>query len=108
MKYLDGIVITSNRYIKNGIPKGARGAIVEPEIRNGTFLCELFNLDLFDELHEIHIEDMKVTRESTVTDEEIKAALPTPDPKWWCKAENGYIINLLGERKNKIPYDYNS
>ena len=84
------------------------GAIMSAEIRNNTFDCEVFNCNTEDDCYAIHIEDMKVTRESTVTDEEIKAALPTPDPKWWCKVENGYIINLLGERKNKIPYDYNS
>jgi len=34
--------------------------------------------------------------------------LPGNDPNWWCKVEDGYITNLKGERKNKIPYDYNS
>ena len=26
----------------------------------------------------------------------------------WCKVEDGYIINLKGEKKNKIPFDYES
>ena len=34
--------------------------------------------------------------------------LPKHNPKWWCLVEDGYIMNLLGERKNKIPFDYNS
>ena len=51
---------------------------------------------------------MKVLEESDYTDEELLEELPTPDPHWWCKVEDGYIINLLGERKNKIPYDYDS
>ena len=36
------------------------------------------------------------------------ADLPLNNPKCWCKVENGYILNLLGEKKNSIPYDYNS
>lgn len=34
--------------------------------------------------------------------------LPKNNPKWWCKVEDGFIVNLLGEKKNKIAYDYNS
>ncbi|MBQ8178122.1 MAG: hypothetical protein IJ033_02910 [Clostridia bacterium] len=51
---------------------------------------------------------MEVTKESDITDEDILEDLPTPDPRWWCKVEDGYILNLLGERKNKVAYDYNS
>ena len=40
--------------------------------------------------------------------EDILEDLPDHDPAWWCKVEDGYILNLKGERKNKIPYDYNS
>ena len=39
---------------------------------------------------------------------ELLRDLPNHNPKWWCKVENGYIMNLLGEKKNKIPYQYNS
>ena len=108
MKYLDGIEITSDKYEKIGIPKGTRGAIVIPEIRGNTFECELFDVDEEVELHEIHVADMIVTRESTLTDAEIQEELPKQNPRWWCKVENGFIMNLLGEKKNKIPYDYNS
>ena len=34
--------------------------------------------------------------------------LPQNNPKWWCKVEDGYILNLLGEKKNKEPYKYHS
>ena len=43
-----------------------------------------------------------------LTDAEIQESLPKQDPRWWCKVENGFIMNLLGEKKNKIPYDYDS
>ena len=42
------------------------------------------------------------------TDEMIYEELPSQDKRWWCKVEDGYIINLLGEKKNKEPYKYNS
>ena len=34
--------------------------------------------------------------------------LPANKPAWWCTVHDVYIWNLKGERKNKIPYDYNS
>ena len=43
-----------------------------------------------------------------MTDEAILEDLPNHDPEWWCKVEDGYIWNLKGEKKNKIPYDYDS
>ena len=56
----------------------------------------------------IKIKDLELVEESDMTDEQILADLPKNDPHWWCKVENGYIVNLLGEKKNKIPFDYNS
>ena len=106
MKYLDGIEIITDKYEKFGIPKGTRGAIVLPEIRGNTFECELFNAK--EEEWEIHVADMIVTRESPISNDEIQEDLPKQDPRWWCKVENGFILNLLGEKKNKIPYDYDS
>ena len=50
-----------------------------------------------------------VRRKSTsVTDDDILEDLPQHDTRWWCKVEDGYILNLLGEKKNKEPYKYNS
>ena len=43
-----------------------------------------------------------------LNDEDILEDLPAHNPDWWCRVEDGYILNLKGERKNKIPYDYNS
>ena len=56
----------------------------------------------------IKIKDLELVEESDMTDEQILADLPKNDPHWWCKVENGYIVNLLGEKKNKIPFDYDS
>ena len=109
MKYLDSIVVTTNKYAQLGIKKGTKGAIVMPEIRNNTFECELFEVD--KEIYPIlsvKVSDLDVIQPSDITDKDILEDLPNQDPHWWCKVENGYIINLLGERKNKIPYDYDS
>ncbi len=42
------------------------------------------------------------------SDETLLEDLPEHDPAWPCKVENGYIVDLLGNRFNKIPYDYDS
>ena len=57
---------------------------------------------------EMDIEDLEVVEESNMTDDEILESIPLKNKKWWCKVENGYIVNYLGEKKNKIPHDYNS
>ena len=80
-----------------------------PEIRNNTFECELFEVD--EEIYPIlsvNVSDLEVIQQSDITDKDILEDLPNQDPHWWCKVEDGYIMNLLGERKNKIPYDYDS
>ena len=56
----------------------------------------------------IKIEDLELVKDGGFTDEEILDGIPNKDPHWWFKVEDGYIMNLLGEKKNKIPYDYNS
>ena len=109
MKLYDRIEIITDAYEKQGIKRGTLGAIVFPEIRDDTFGVELFNLPKgVYELQSIKIQDLKVIEESKITDEAILEELPLNNPAWWCKVEDGYIINLLGEKKNKIPYDYNS
>ena len=108
MKLLDDIEIINNNYAKLGIPKGTKGIIVLAEIRSNAFECELLNINDDYPIFSIKIADMKVIKESDYSDEELLEELPTPDPHWWCKVEDGYIINLLGEKKNKIPYDYDS
>ena len=108
MKYLDEIKIITDRYKKKGIPKGTKGVIISSEIRGKNFLCELSNVPDFYEVSSICFEDLIVTKSSNIEDQVILNDLPLNDPHWWCKVEDGYILNLLGERKNKIPYDYDS
>lgn len=105
MKYLDEIEIISNNYEKAGIPKGTRGTIIMPEIRDLSFECEL---NCLVEIHPIKICDMKVTKVSNISDKIILNALPSNNPKWWCKVEDGFVKNLLGEKKNQIPFEYES
>ena len=108
MKLFDDIVVLNDNYTHLGIKKGARGAIIEPEIRFNKFLVEIFDIEEEVPLYAIKICDMEVTNESKINDEGILDCLPLKNPKWWCKVEDGYIYNLLGERKNTIPYDYDS
>ena len=109
MKLYDDVIVINDKYENIGINKGSHGAIVLAEIRDNCFEVEFFDLqkDVY-ELQCINVADLEVTHESAVTDEHILDELPSRDKHWWCKVENGYIINLLGEKKNKIPYDYNS
>ena len=107
MKYLDSIKVITNKYEKEGIKKGTVGTIILPEIRNKCFECEIFDVSE----HEIFLfkpNEIEVIKNSNITDIEILEVLPKNDPHWWCKVEDGYIKNLLGEKKNKIPFDYDS
>lgn len=110
MKWLDEVcvIVSKKRYEDKGIKVGAVGTILMPEIRENKFyvgFCdengkEIANL-------EIDIEDLKLLKSSNITNQDILEELPGKDPKWWCRVENGYILNLLNERKNSIPYKYN-
>ena len=127
MKYLDKVKLINNKkYIDYGLKTGDIGRIICAEIRDDelyvNFIDKNFEIHNNDpqwfEMHSdelkddislaIKIVDLKLEEDSKLSDKEILEALPKKNPKWWCKVENGYIINLLGEKKNKIPYDYNS
>ena len=126
MKLFDKIKVINdcNYYNKNGVHKGRIGRINSAEIRDNCFevifIDERFwdkNFKWTDEnmstmkndiFLEMPIEDLEVVEESDVTDDDILSSIPLHNKKWWCKVENGYIVNLLGEKKNKIPYDYDS
>lgn len=109
MKWLDEVRITTDKYESDGVKKGATGTIILSELRS-----EKFEVVFSDERGndyaeiEIFVGDLEVTKSSNVTDADILEDLPGRNPAWWCKVENGYILNLKGERKNKIPYDYKS
>ena len=114
MKYFDYVKVLKDRpeYEKNNVHAGDIGIIWQPEIRGNTFdvmfeTGDEYNLEKYCE---IRIEDLEFVKESgyKVTDEVLLKDLPSQDPRWWCKVEDGYILNLKGERKNKIPYKYDS
>ena len=128
MKIYDDVVLLKDKkeYNDYGVFKGMIGTVWSGEIRDESFLVlfidKNFNLHKddakwFEENAEslkdditipIKIEDLEVIKEGNATDEMILEDIPKNNPKWWCKVENGYIMNLLGEKKNKIPYDYKS
>ena len=52
--------------------------------------------------------ELELVEDNKCSDDIILESIPRHNKDWWCKVEGGYIVNLKGERKNKIPYDYNS
>ncbi len=113
MKLLDKVrvIVDKKEYTDKGIMKGATGTILLAEIRNNSFLVvfdKLLDEDNDEVWGTIYVGDLEVVQESKIADDIILKDLPSPDPHWWCKVEDGYIKNLLGEKKNKIPYDYES
>ncbi len=113
MKYLDKVKVIKDReeYKKNNVFKGRIGTIMSAEIRDNCFYI-IFNREnddknWYDECV-VKIKDLELVEDGNASDEWILENIPLNNKKWWCKVENGYIINLLGEKKNKTPYDYNS
>ncbi len=126
MKLFDEVKVIKDRekYNEQGVYKGMIGTIIDAEIRFNAFQViftdkrakdkkfmsveeNIFKLK--DDIVEyIKIEDLEIVVEGNVTDEYILSNLPEKYPNWWCKVEDGYIMNLKGEKKNKIAYDYNS
>ena len=108
MKYLDRVRVLTDDYEQYGIHKGDEGHILAAEIRRGTFL--FFREDpvtLADDADaDVKIQDLEVVESSDATDDDILDALPLHNPEWGCKVENGYILNLKGERLNKYAYNY--
>lgn len=126
MKLFDKIKVVKDceYYNKNGVFKGRIGRINSAEIRDNCFEVVFIDERFYDKnfkwtdenmltiqddiFLEIPIEDLEVVEKSNETDENILESIPLKNKEWWCKVEDGYIMNLLGEKKNKIPYDYNS
>ncbi len=86
------------------------GTIIEAAIRDNYFLVVFPSKNVFEDdiIAPVRIEDLELVKQQNSSDKMLLEDLPKNDPRWWCKVEDGYILNLLGERKNKIPYDYNS
>ncbi len=126
MRLLDKVEVLrdSEEYAENGVFKGMIGTIIDAEIRDNCFhvgfideRCkdkEFMSIESnFLSLNEdvfcpIKIKDLKLIKDNHCSDEIILDSIPRHNPNWWCKVENGIIINLKGEKKNKIPFDYDS
>ncbi len=112
MKIYDKVKVVKIResYNDENIKLNDIGKICVAEIRVNSFYVR-FETGEDSNLYkycDINIEDLELVQDGYATDEMILEELPKNNPKWWCKVEDGYIMNLLGEKKNKIPYDYNS
>lgn len=71
----------------------------------GTFLkgivfCDIFKLSE-DICCGIKIEDLQLVKDNHYPDNKIKEGLPENHKDWWCKVEDGYILNLNGKKKIK-------
>ena len=123
MKLFDEVKVINEKekYKEYNVHKGMVGTIIDAQISFRAFQVIFTdpktkqpNFDWENERWEddiveyIDIEDLEVVKESDVTDEYILKNLPKKYPNWYCKVENGYIVNLQGEKLNKVPYDYNS
>ena len=111
MKLLDDVEVLNDNYNEYGIKKGMVGTIIESCIRDESFYVIFPARDVHhddDIFIDVKIEDLKLVKDNHCSDRIILDDLPKNNPKWWCKVEDGYIMNLLGEKKNKIPYQYNS
>ena len=126
MQVYDKVKVLKDRdeYKKYDVYKGMIGTIICGEIRDNSFHVVFIDPRFYDKnfvwtdenmktmkednFCTIKIEDLEVVEKGFADDNIILESLPKKNPKWWCKVEDGYILNLLGEKKNKIPYDYNS
>lgn len=124
MKLLDDVIVTSDNYANEGVYNGMRGTILDAPIIWNSFFVNFQDQRVYDKesMHvqknifklnddiyiPINIKDLEVIKPSKLTDAELAEALPPAPENWWCKVENGYILNAKGERKNKIAYDYDS
>ena len=126
MKYLDKVKVVKDRieYKESGVVKGMIGTICDAEIRDNCFHVAFIDervkdkefmsieeniFELKDDIFcVIKIEDLELIEDMKTPDDWILDAIPKHNTKWWCKVEDGYILNLQGEKKNKVPYDYNS
>lgn len=118
MKYLDKVkLINDKNYVNLGLKCGRIGRIISAEIRDDEFYVNFIDENFYQhkddkswfekhmkELKDdisipIKIKDLELLEESDITDNDLLEAIPKNNPSWWCKVENGYIINFLGEKK---------
>lgn len=126
MKFLDNVKVINDKdeYKQQSIFVGMIGTIIDAGIRfnrfnviftdvrakDKNFMSDEYNLLSLKEdiIYPIKLEDLVLVKDNHCTDEKILESIPNHSKKWWCKIEEGYIVNLLNEKKNKIPYNYDS
>ncbi len=116
MKYLDNVrlIVDKTKYSKCGVRQGNIGTIIQSFLMFGENKIGSFDVVFFPEApnKDIYVSvdvcDLEVVYESAITDEDILEDLPMHDPSRYCKVVDGYIMNLKGEKLNKIPYQYDS
>ena len=113
MKYGDlvKVIVERDEYAKHNVHKGMVGMLTDAEIRGCDIMVVFsykYSPDNEDIYIPIYVGDIETIEDGKYSDEQILKDLPSCDPRWWCKVENGYIVNLLGEKKNKIQFDYKS
>lgn len=124
MKLLDEVRVINNNYEDKGVLQGMIGTIIEADIRwNSFYVCfqdqrvydkefmkiqdNIFKLNK-DICLGVKISDMEVVRESNIDNNDIYNNLPENHKDCWCKVEDGFIVNLKGEKKNNKPYHYST
>ena len=108
----DKVKVLNDRpeYAEEGVKRDMVGRICTAEIRDNCFeVCfidsEMKKDDIFCP---IKIKDLEMVECGFGTMKNVWEELPSPDPRWWCVVEDGFIKNFNGEKKNKIAYDYDS
>ena len=104
------VVVDREEYLECGVSKGMVGRICSPEIRDNMFLVGFIDdeMKIDDIIIPIRISDMEFYERGFGTVKNILEEMPGGDGRWWCIVEDGFIKNLKGDKKNKIPYDYDS
>jgi len=108
MKYLDDVRITSDKYEKYDLKKEDIVTILDSEIREKAFYVVLTINGCDVAEGSVKIKDLELVKSSDIDDDVILRDLPGKNPEWWCKVVDGYIVNLKGDRLNKVAYDYDS
>lgn len=116
MKYLDDVrlLVDMDKYEKYGVKKGWIGTILEPCLNFLGGKCPSFLVGFHppgtwdDILTPAYVSDIELVKESDITDEELLEDISSHNPAKWCKVVDGYIMNLKGEKLNKIAYKYDS
>ena len=109
MQYFDKVKVINERkdYLEDNIKVGDEGIIWLPEIRDNCFYVAFEDNDGY-KYSCIKIEDLELVESNKNLHKYLLTDLPKNNHNWWCKVEDGFIMNLNGDKKNKIPYDYNS